>query len=1079
MIHLAQLSIRRPVHALLAWAFIAFVLVAIGLGISHRLSPSITVVPGTESSRAAQLAKTEFGPSVLVPILVEGPKAQLDRQGPKLAAALSRRADTRVISAWTRGDTGASLRPRPDAAMIVASVARTERDMVDHVQPQIEAIVAKQVSAPLRAHVTGQATLDRALRDASLSTTRRSELIAVGILFVLLLIGLRTPVAAAVLSAFGAVTALAGIGAMTLLGTAIDTDPVAVALASMTGLALGVGFALMILDRFREADGLGDRGAALAATEAVATTGRAVLISGTAMLIALVLATAIAPSTILMSLGVGVVLCSALATGAAVVVLPAVLTLFGRRIDAFAFPAPRPVVRAWHWLAGRGRWVTRIALVSGAVATAALVALALPVTGLKTGPPDIALLPASSTARQSFERVGAVMGPGWATPYNIVVVSTGRTITDPALLRQIRSYQARIVADPRVESVVGPGAFVSQAQDLKALPKGLKDSAKLLKGGKRDLGKLQRGLGQAGTGAAELRDGLGSAASGAGALQSGSGAAGAGAARLRAGLDDARAGAASISRGLNAALAGATALRRGSAEALSGSSTLAGGLSDASAPVKAGLPVFRGLAGDVAAASGAVTAAHGAAQSSSGQIGAALSALKGMSTGTDDPSYGAALNALSAAQTAAGGVESSLAGIQPKLNGAATVAKAAAGQVGTLSTGLGRLYSGSTQLQSGIARLRKGNTDLASGIARLSAGGTQLTGGLQQLRDGAAALEGGLAQLTSGAGQLETGLAGGTAPAGELKSGLSQLEAGVAKFRGSLPSTKDIEQLQRQSPGLFDSGYFVLAAIQGAPAADRAQASFAVNLDHGGNAGQIVVVSRAAARDSHALGASLRASAAAFARRTHTQAAVGGPAGDLGDFAAETKARLPLVIGALAVAFALLLMLALRAVALPLVAVAFDLLTTAATFGAMTLLFGGDDPLLGGPGYLDPMSVIGIFAAVFGISITYEVLLLKRARERFEATGDAREALAFGLRRTAAAATGAAAVMVAAAVPFMFSQLGNVRQFGAGLAIAVVLDALIVRPVALPAAAALLGRFGWWPAAREVRAAGMIEGRPA
>ena len=74
-----------------------------------------------------------------------------------------------------------------------------------------------------------------------------------------------------------------------------------------------------------------------------------------------------------------------------------------------------------------------------------------------------------------------------------------------------------------------------------------------------------------------------------------------------------------------------------------------------------------------------------------------------------------------------------------------------------------------------------------------------------------------------------------------------------------------------------------------------------------------------------------------------------------------------LVVAALSVAVALVLMIGLQTVALPLVAVAFDALCILATFGAMTLLFGGDDPLLGGPGYLDPMSIIGIFAAIFGI----------------------------------------------------------------------------------------------------------------
>jgi RND superfamily putative drug exporter len=582
MIRLARLSIRWPVHALILWAFIAFVLALIGLGVSHSLSPSITVVPGSESSRAQQLARSEFGPSVLVPILLEGPSRQLDRQGPQLVVALGRRSDVRVMSAWSKGDTGASLRPSPQAAMIVASVARTERQMVDSVQPQIERIVAQEISGPVRAHVTGQPTLDRALKNEAIASARRAELIAIGVLFVLLLIGLRAPIAALVVSAFGAVTTLAGFGVMGLLGKVIDTDPIAVALASLTGLALGVGFALMILDRFHEEEQLEPREASLAATAAVATAGRAVLFSGTAIIVALVLATAIAPTTILMSLGIGVLLCSALATGAAVVVLPALLTLLGTRIDAFSCPAPRVLARGWDWLVGRGRWVTRWAVPTGAIATAALVALALPAAGLETGPPDVTMLPASSPARQSFERVSAVMGAGWATPFNLVVVSNKRPITDRALLRDVRAFQRRLARDKRVDSVVGPGAFVAQARDLQALPAGLKDSAKLLKGGKRDLGKLERGLGQAGTGAEQLRSGLGSAAAGAGALKSGSDAAGSGAARLRAGLEDARSGAAKISSGLRQALDGATALKRGSAEALTGSQALAGGIGSAS-----------------------------------------------------------------------------------------------------------------------------------------------------------------------------------------------------------------------------------------------------------------------------------------------------------------------------------------------------------------------------------------------------------------------------------------------------------------------------------------------------------------
>ena len=82
------------------------------------------------------------------------------------------------------------------------------------------------------------------------------------------------------------------------------------------------------------------------------------------------------------------------------------------------------------------------------------------------------------------------------------------------------------------------------------------------------------------------------------------------------------------------------------------------------------------------------------------------------------------------------------------------------------------------------------------------------------------------------------------------------MQAKVHKFAGSLPSAKDLEQLQRDAPGLFDSGYFVLAAVEGAPAVAREQATFTINLLRGGTAGQIVVVPKQspATRRTRALG---------------------------------------------------------------------------------------------------------------------------------------------------------------------------------------------------------------------------------
>jgi X-X-X-Leu-X-X-Gly heptad repeat protein len=903
---------------------------------------------------------------------------------------------------------------------------------------------------------------------------RRCELIALGILFLLLLAGLRAPLAAGVVTLIGAGVVLSAFGLMALLGRLIDTDPIAVALGSMTGLALSVGYALLILDRFHqdeqargeEAASARDPAAqvATAASDAVAGAGRAVLFAGTGLILALLLATAIAPTKILTSLGIGVLLCSLLAVGAAVVVMPAALVLLGRSV-AIGWLAPKGLQRDWDRLVGAGAWVRRRAVLAGALATAVLLALAVPVFSLQTGPPDVSQLPPGNHARQSFETVARVMGPGWPTPYNMIVATPTGPITTAATLAKLDALQEQIARDPRVASVAGPGALSSQTAALGKLPKSLNESGKLLKGGKRDLGRLIAGLGLAGSGAQQLQGGLRSATSGAGRLHSGSGEAQAGSAKLHGGLIAARAGSAKLSGGLRQALAGANALKTGASQALAGSVDIAGGLGTVNTPVSASVTSMKQLAGLTAGTSDSLGALQSQSQSASSELASALAALQSMSSGKEDPRYNDALAALNRAANSLGGVSGSLASTAPAAKQAAGIAATVATQGAFLARALGELHTGASRLQAGLLKLQHGNAQLAAGVGKLSGGGGQLTSGLTQLRDGAGALEAGLSQLTSGTGQLESGLAGGVSPTGQLVNGLGVMQASVSKFRGQLPSPKDLEELQSQSPGLFNSGYFLLAAVAGAQPAASNAAGFTVNVTRGGSAGQIVVISRypANAAQTAALGDRLKRLATRFAIRNHLQVAVGGPAGNLADFTSATNARLPWVILALALAVALALAIALRAVLLPIVAVACNLLTAAATFGVMSLLFSGSAPPLGGPGYIDPMSIIGIFTILFGVTLIHLVVLLQRTREELVAGATVDGALDVALRKTAAATTGSGVLMIAALIPFATTDLLTVRELGVGLAVAVAIDVFIVRPVLLPAAIELLGPRSWWP----------------
>ncbi|HEY8303501.1 MAG TPA: MMPL family transporter, partial [Solirubrobacteraceae bacterium] len=889
-----------------------------------------------------------------------------------------------------------------------------------------------------------------------------------GILFVLLLLGLRAPLAAVAVTAVGAATVLAGYGLMTLIGKVIDVDAVAIALASMTGLALGVGYSLLILDRFHQeelAPGERPHKAALAASSAVSTTGRAVLLAGTGLILALLLATAIAPTKILTSLGVGVLVCSALAIGGTVVVMPAALVLFGERIARPSFGAPAGAVRDWDRIVGAGAWVRRNAAIAGLLATGAMLLLAVPALALKTGPPGIGQLPKNDKARVAFEEVARVMGPGWPTPYNMIVVNPRGPITTAKTLEALERFQEQVAKDPAVASVAGPGTLSAATKALGKLPTALAESSKLLTGGKKDLGRLSAGLGAAGTGAQQLQSGLSEASSGAGQLHGGAGEAQAGSAKLHAGLASARSGSSKLSGGLSQALAGASALKVGATQALAGSVQLANGLSSAHAPAAAGVPSLKQLAALTDSTSGGVNSAHGRAQGTSSEVSSAIAALQSMTTGKSDPHYASTLAALERAQSSAGGTAGEIGGTTGPAAEAAKLAASVSEQGTFLANVLGELSTGAAKLQAGIAKLRAGNAQLAGGIDKLSTGGGQLTSGLTQLRDGSGALETGLGQLTSGAGQLQAGLAGGVSPTGQLVNGLGQLQAGVAKFTTTLPSPKQIEELNEQAPGLFNSGYFLLAAVEGAQPASANAATFAVNVARGGSAGQVVVISRYDSSDPRtaALGDRLDLAAKRFALQNHLAVAVGGPAGNLAAFTSTTNERLPLVILALAIAVALTLGIALRAVALPIAAVLMLLLTAASTFGAMQLLFGGSHPPLGGPGYLDPMSIIGIFSVIFGVSLVYLVVLLARAREEIAKGATVDGALDTALRKTAAASTGSGLLMVAALIPFATTELMTVRTFGVGMAIAIALDAFLVRPVLLPAAVELMGPWSWWP----------------
>lgn len=210
----------------------------------------------------------------------------------------------------------------------------------------------------------------------------------------------------------------------------------------------------------------------------------------------------------------------------------------------------------------------------------------------------------------------------------------------------------------------------------------------------------------------------------------------------------------------------------------------------------------------------------------------------------------------------------------------------------------------------------------------------------------------------------------------------------------------------------------------------------------------------------------LRSSSWTEARNAGLEVRIGGFSASILDFDDELFGSLTRVVPVVLVITFLVLAFVFRSVAIPLKAIAMNLISVLASYGFLVYLFQdgigagliGLDP----PGGLNSFIVLILFTILFGLSMDYEVFLLSHIREEYERTGDNREAVANGLARTGGLITSAALIMVVLFGSFGFTRLTATREFGLGLAFAVALDATLIRVVLVPIFMSLMGRANWW-----------------
>lgn len=228
---------------------------------------------------------------------------------------------------------------------------------------------------------------------------------------------------------------------------------------------------------------------------------------------------------------------------------------------------------------------------------------------------------------------------------------------------------------------------------------------------------------------------------------------------------------------------------------------------------------------------------------------------------------------------------------------------------------------------------------------------------------------------------------------------------------------------------------------------------------------RIFVISRAgfAEDESNALVERLRTldpTEYGFDQGTHLY--VGGAPAKGVDFLDTVMESLPATLGLVIISALALLFLAFRSVVLPLKAVILNIMSVSATLGIVVAIFQWvlDVPRL------ELWALVLLFATLFGLSMDYHIFLVTRFREEWLRTRDNIEAIAIGMTQTGTVISGAAVIFMAALSGFVFGSIPGLVQFGAGLAIGVLLDATLVRGVLVPSAMVLLGGWNWWVPAR-------------
>ncbi|MFF4589732.1 MMPL family transporter [Streptomyces sp. NPDC001388] len=443
----------------LVWAVVVIGLGAFAPQVNAALSGAGWQADGSESVTVREIAQKHFGgnASSALQVVVAADRPVTD---PSVQKVIDRA--TAVLEDDDRIDT--VIPPRPGAtisadgrtAIVLGGAGADTNDMVE-VADDLKERLTDLSGDGVTVHATGSSVLWSDFNIANHDAMIRSEVLSWPVTLAIMVLAFGSLVAAGLPLLLTLAGLVASAGTLVLLTELTPISIWAMNFALMFALALGIDYALFLVMRFRGARARAHT-VVQAVTETMDTAGKAVLLSGVTMLVSLS-AVMLVPSPAFRSVTGGIMLAVLFVLAATLTLLPAVLGRLGRRVDAVALPWARVGEHRSPRFAAWGERLWRRPVLYGAAALAVLVALAVPVIGLRTAMPSIIVLPEDASARVAYGLVQDAFGPGAPGALQIVT-PTGQAAAVAAEVQDTRGIAGVL---PAQQAADGSGWSLIQA----------------------------------------------------------------------------------------------------------------------------------------------------------------------------------------------------------------------------------------------------------------------------------------------------------------------------------------------------------------------------------------------------------------------------------------------------------------------------------------------------------------------------------------------------------------------------------------------------------------------------------------